>query len=81
MINGLLPRFIPKGFNISRISDEKISEIENYLNTLQRKILDWQTSEEFFNDCIISSCFYIRDLCMVKSCFFFLAVLRFTLCF
>ena len=56
MINGLIRRFIPKGSDISRISDEKISEIENYCKTLARKILDWQTPEEIFKDCSVTSC-------------------------
>ena len=38
--NGLIRRFIPKGKRISDCSLETISFIENWMNTLPRKLLD-----------------------------------------
>ena len=46
--NGLIRRFIPKGKRISDYSIETISFIENWINTLPRKILDYKTPEELF---------------------------------
>jgi len=54
--NGLIRRFIPKGSDISKISTDKIFEIEQYFNSLPRKIIDWQTPKEFFQKCLICSC-------------------------
>lgn len=46
--NGLIRRFIPKGKRISDYSLETISFIENWMNTLPRKLLDYKTPEELF---------------------------------
>lgn len=54
--NGLIRKFIPKGCDISKISDTKILEVENYSNTLSRKVLDWKKQNDFFNECFISFC-------------------------
>ena len=37
-LNGLIRRFIPKGSDVLKISDEQILKVENYLNTLPLKI-------------------------------------------
>ncbi|MDK0957070.1 IS30 family transposase, partial [Clostridium perfringens] len=46
--NGLIRRFIPKGKRISDYLLETISFIENWMNTLPRKLLNYKTPEELF---------------------------------
>ena len=46
--NGLLRRFIPKGKKISNYSREAIERVEEWCNTLPRKILGYRTPEELF---------------------------------
>lgn len=44
--NRYLRRWIPKGANIARWSDEEIQNLEWWMNSLPRKILDFRTPEE-----------------------------------
>lgn len=46
--NGLIRRFIPKGKSISGYSSDSIANIENWCNTLPRKILGYKTPEDLF---------------------------------
>lgn len=46
--NGLIRRFIPKGKRISDYSLEAIAFIEDWMNTLPRKILNYKTPEKLF---------------------------------
>lgn len=46
--NGLIRRFIPKGKRLADVSVEKIAMIQNWCNTLPRKILGYLTPEEAF---------------------------------
>lgn len=46
--NGLIRRFIKKGQPIHTYTNDRISEVENWLNVLPRKILDYQTPDEAF---------------------------------
>ena len=46
--NGLIRRFIPKGKSISNYSSDDIFFIEQWMNTLPRKILNYKTPEELF---------------------------------
>jgi IS30 family transposase len=46
--NGLIRRFIKKGQPIHTYTDEQIAGVENWMNTLPRKILDYQTPAETF---------------------------------
>lgn len=46
--NGLIRRFIPKGKRISDYSSYDISFIEEWMNTLPRRILNYKTPEELF---------------------------------
>lgn len=48
--NGLIRRFIPKGRRISEYSAETICQIQNWCNTLPRKILGYLTPDEAFED-------------------------------
>jgi IS30 family transposase len=53
--NGLIRRFIKKGQPIHAYTDELIGDVENWMNTLPRKILNYQTPEEVFAkfiDCV-----------------------------
>lgn len=46
--NGLIRRFIPKGKRISGYTTDDISFIEEWMNTLPRRILNYKTPEELF---------------------------------
>jgi IS30 family transposase len=48
--NGLIRRFIPKGTCIGQYSIEAISSVQNWCNTLPRKILKYLTPDEAFED-------------------------------
>jgi IS30 family transposase len=48
--NGLIHSFIPKGKSINDYSDEDISFIEEWMNSLPRRILGYNTPEELFED-------------------------------
>ncbi len=48
--NGLIRRFIPKGRSISDFSVESIARVQNWCNTLPRKILHYLTPDESFED-------------------------------
>jgi transposase, IS30 family len=44
--NRLIRRFAPKGCDISKITHKQVANIEHWINTLPRKILDYHTAEE-----------------------------------
>ena len=46
--NGLIRRFIPKGKRINDYSPYDIAFIEEWMNTLPRRILGYKTPEELF---------------------------------
>lgn len=48
--NGLIRRFIPKGKRIDSYTDEQISEIEIWCNSLPRKLLGYKTPDELFEE-------------------------------
>lgn len=48
--NGLIRRFIPKGRSISAYSINAITRVQNWCNTLPRKILGYLTPDESFED-------------------------------
>lgn len=48
--NGLIRRFIPKGKSLLNYSIDDIAKIQNWCNTLPRKILNYLTPDEMFND-------------------------------
>ena len=45
--NGLIRRFIPKGSDVSKISD---AQRKWKIISIPRKILNWKTPTDFFND-------------------------------
>lgn len=48
--NGLIRRFIPKGKRMSDYNPDDISFIEDWMNTLPRKILCYKTPEDLFEE-------------------------------
>lgn len=48
--NGLIRRFIPKGRSINDYSISAIARVQNWCNTLPRKILGYLTPDEAFED-------------------------------
>jgi transposase, IS30 family len=52
--NGRIRQFIKKGQPIHTYSDEKIEQVESWLNQLPRKILDYLTPDEAFAQCLDS---------------------------
>ena len=48
--NGLIRRFIPKGKCIDSYSDEQISQIETWCNSLPRKLLGNRTPDDLFEN-------------------------------
>ena len=48
-VNGLIRRYIPKRTDISKISDDRIMEIENLLNNRPRKCLNYRTPYEVYH--------------------------------
>lgn len=44
--NRMIRRFIPKGTDISKISEEEVKEIEDWMNNYPRKILGYRTARE-----------------------------------
>lgn len=47
--NGLIRRFLPKKTDFAKISEERIAEIEHWLNNRPRKCLGFKTPAEVFN--------------------------------
>jgi len=47
--NGLIRRFFPKRTNFGKISEERIKEVETWLNDRPRKCLGFKTPAEVFN--------------------------------
>lgn len=48
-LNRMIRRFIPKGCDINQYSKQEIKRIENWLNNYPRKLLDYQTPNEVWN--------------------------------
>ena len=46
--NRIIRRFIPKGSDISKFTCKKIQQIEDWINNYPRKILNFETAEEWF---------------------------------
>lgn len=48
--NGLIRQFFPKGTDFSKISRREIKRAEKLLNGRPRKVLNWRTPDEVFNN-------------------------------
>ena len=49
---GLIRRYLPKGTDFATISKEQIKQIEDLLNNRPRKVLNYRTPNEVFNECV-----------------------------
>ena len=47
--NALVRYFIPKGMDMTNLSEEDVQHVENWINTLPRKILAYETPQERFD--------------------------------
>ena len=51
--NGLLRDYFPKGTDLSLISKKRLKEVQNQLNERPRKVLDWRTPKEVFDEYVM----------------------------
>lgn len=49
-LNGLLRQYLPKGTDLSRWDAEEIAAVAHAINTRPRRILDWRTPAEAFEE-------------------------------
>lgn len=52
--NGLIRDYFPKGTDFSKITRRRLKEVQNQLNERPRKVLDWRTPKEVFEEMILS---------------------------
>lgn len=48
--NSLVRRFFPKGTDFANVSDEEVAFVENWINLLPRKILNYSSADEVFRN-------------------------------
>jgi len=53
--NGLLRQYLPKGMDLSTVSQAKLNAVARRLNERPRKILNFETPAEKFNLCVAST--------------------------
>jgi IS30 family transposase len=53
--NGLLRDYFPKGTDLSNITKKRLKEVQNQLNERPRKVLNWRTPKDVFDDYIIKN--------------------------
>jgi IS30 family transposase len=53
--NGLLRQYLPKGIDVSNLSQVKLNAIARQLNERPRKTLGFQTPAEMFSQCVAST--------------------------
>jgi IS30 family transposase len=51
--NGLLRDYFPKGTDLSLITKKRLKEVQNQLNERPRKVLDWRTPKDVFDDYVM----------------------------
>lgn len=47
--NRIIRRFFPKGKSMAKLTQKQCDEVAQFMNTMRRKSLNWQTAEECFN--------------------------------
>ena len=52
--NGLVRDYFPKGTDFNKITSKKIKQVQNELNDRPRKVLDYQTPKNVFNQFILN---------------------------
>lgn len=53
-LNRMIRRFVPKGANIGRFTLDEIQQIEDWLNTYPRKIHNYKSAQDRFDECLSS---------------------------
>lgn len=53
--NGLIRDYFPKGTDFNKITRKKIKQVQNELNERPRRVLDYQTPKEVFNNLILNN--------------------------
>lgn len=48
--NGLVRSWYKKGTNFNEVSDQEIYELQEGINNMPRKILEWKSSNQRFNE-------------------------------
>lgn len=54
--NKLIRRHVPKGYDTDKVSKRKVKYIEDWINDLPRKLFNWHTSRQLFNEEIKKLC-------------------------
>lgn len=49
-INKMIRRFLPKGTSFKGLTERKVKEIERWINNYPRKILNFKTAEEYYQE-------------------------------
>ncbi len=49
-LNREVRRLVPKGFDLSKLSDQDVIKIENWVNNYPRRVLGYASSDEVFNE-------------------------------
>ena len=49
-INKMIRRFLPKGTSFKNLKKEEVKRIEKWINNYPRKILNFKTSEEYYQE-------------------------------
>lgn len=51
--NGLIRDYFPKGTDLSKVTKRRLKEVQNQLNERPRRVLDWRTPKEVFDELIM----------------------------
>lgn len=51
--NGLLRDYFPKGTDLSLVTKKRLKEVQDQLNERPRKVLDWRTPKEVFDELVM----------------------------